>query len=385
MYFVHPQIKLNIKNFKPVFSCLFKKPNYKNIKEELSFYFPNKNFIFTDLGRTAMQIIIEKLNLKNSQMIVSAYTCDIFFEIFKKYNIQPIFLDIDLKTFNIKIEEIIKKITPKTKSILVCHTYGFPVDMKKIIFLAKRYNLKIIEDCAHSFGTKYKGKYLGNFGHASLFSLYKIFPSFRGGMLVCPKNWKIDLQKTSFNFRDLISFLNCFPVFAFLFKSFGSSVSGEIIAKKMLKKEKSAKLSEINRVSLNLFEYFLKKYNNKIEKRIELALFFQKELEKLGFKTQYPQDNSFGYFSALIPENLAQKRDKLVKELRKYKIFCTRIWHNPIILNPKVQREYNLNLVEFPNTIKIAKTIINFPLQNYFKRKDIKKIIDNLKYTLSKI
>jgi len=62
MYFVHPQIKLNGKNFLKIFSCFFRKPDLKN---KLSFYFPKKQIVFTDMGRTAFKIIIEKLNLEN--------------------------------------------------------------------------------------------------------------------------------------------------------------------------------------------------------------------------------------------------------------------------------------------------------------------------------
>ncbi|MCK4781694.1 DegT/DnrJ/EryC1/StrS aminotransferase family protein [Candidatus Parcubacteria bacterium] len=381
MYFVHPQIKLNTKNLKPIFNCFLKTPDLESLEDKLAFYFPNKKIIFTDMGRSAFQIIVEKLNLRNTQMLVPAYICDIFFPIFKKYNIQPIFLDINIKTFNIKIEEIEQKINPAIKSILIPHIYGLSNDMEKISLLAQKYNLKIIEDCAHSFDHKYNNKYLGNFGDAALFSLYKIFPTCRGGMIVLPVQNTVDLPKTRFSSRDFISFLNCFSLFAFLFKSFGSSAVGGSTAQKMIKKEKSFQPSRINKVSLNLFQYFLENEQKNLEKRIKLGLFFQNELKKLGFEIQNSQNNSFCYLSALVPENL--NRDVLVKKLRKYKIFCTRIWHTPIILNPEVQKKYNLNLAEFPNTIEIAQRIINFPLQSHYNKKDIENIINKLKLLIN--
>ena len=215
MYFVHPQIKLNKGNFKQIFGCFFKQPHLKTLKNLLSPIFPNKKIIWVDMGRTAFQIIIEQLNLKNTSMLVPAYLCDIFYPIFKKYNIHPIFLDANIQTFNSDIEEIERKITPDTKSILVSHIYGLPNNMRKIRFLADKHNIKIIEDCAHCFKAKQSGIYIGNFGDAALFSLYKVFPCFRGGMLVCPRDWNVDLEKTSFSFRDFISFLNCFPFWAY--------------------------------------------------------------------------------------------------------------------------------------------------------------------------
>jgi len=377
MFFVHPQIELKKQNIKPVFLNFLKSPNLNTLREKLSFYFPRKKIIFTDMGRSAFKIIIEKLNLKNSQILFPAYICDIFYPILKRYKIQPIFLDIDLRTFNIREDQIRKKITPQTKAIFVCHTYGLPVDIQKIKEITGN-QLSIIEDCAQSFGAKYKNIFVGNFGEAAFFSLYKQSPTFRGGLLVCPKDWEVKLSKTNFDFRDFISFLNSFSFFAFLFKMFGQD-----IAPKMIRKEKKSEPAEINKVSLNFFSYFLGNLANSLGKRINLALFFQEELKKLGFDVQESENNVFCYLSTLIPKSLEIKRDKFVKELRKYQIFSTRIWHTPIILNPEVQKEYQIRLKEFPNTIEAAKRIINFPLQNYYEKKDIEIMIKGIKRVLS--
>ena len=342
--------------------------------------FPNKKIIFTDMGRTAFQIIIEKMNLRNSSMLMPAYICDIFFPILKKYNISPILLDIELETFNLDILEIEKKITPDVKSILVPHIYGLPNDILKIKSLAKKHNLKIIEDCAHAFGAKHQGIYTGNFGDAALFSFYKIFPCFRGGMLVCPKNWEINLEKTKFSFRDFISLLNCFPSWAYLFKKFGNE-----IAPKMVRKEKYTNPARINKISLNLASYFSQNYKQNSEKRIKLALIFQKELKKMGFSVQNSENNIFCYVSALIPKNLENERDILVKKLNKDNIFCARMWHTPLALNSAVQKEYNLDIQDFPNTAETSRRIINFPLQNFYTGKDIEKMINILRKQMSTI
>jgi len=393
MYFIHPQIKFNMENLKNLFFSFFRSPDEKGL-EKMKLFFPQKELIFTDMARSAFRLIIEKMNLRNSQILSPAYICDIFFPIFKEYNLSPIFLDIDKKTFHIKIEDIEKKITPETKSILVCHTYGLPIDIGKIRAITNN-RLLLIEDCAHALGAAYNGIPLGNSGDAALFSLYKQFPSLRGGAAVfeipnpclsgrqaksqIPNKFQIPnskLIKTRFNLRDFVSLLNCFSPFAFLFKKFGGK-----IAPRMIREEKLKTPSQINQVSLNLFLYFLKNFEEDLERRIESALFFQKELKKLGFEVQMAKENVFCYLSALAPQNL--NRDKFVRELRKYGIFATRIWKDPIILNPKVQKEYKINLAEFPNTIEVAKRIVNFPLQNFYTKKDIEKMIFSIKKVLN--
>jgi len=376
MYFVHPQIEKE--KLLKSFSCFLKKPNLEKIKEKLSSFFPEKNLYFVDMARTAFRIIVEKLNLKNSEILFPAFICDVFYSILKEYNIKPVFLDIDLKTFHIKIDEIEKKISKRTKAILICHTFGLPVDFEKVYSKIQNSKIFVIEDCAHSFFAKYKNYFVGNFGVASFFSLYKQFPMARGGLLVCPKDWKLNLKETKFSLRDFISFLNSISFFSFLFKKFGQKV-----APKIMRKEKGKEFLAINNVSLNLFSLFLENFEKDLEKRKKLAIFYQEKLKELGFEVQEEKENIFCYLSALVPKNLTEKRNKIVKELQKRKIFCTRIWKDPIILNKEVQNFWKVNSKDYPNTIEAAKRIINFPLQSYYSKKDIEKIVLTLKEVLN--
>jgi len=373
MYFVHPQIKFNFNNLRRVFSAFFVSPDKQRLNE-IAGFFPRKEIVFTDMGRSAFRLIIERFNLQNSEMLVPAYICDIFYPIFKRYNISPVFLDIDPKTFSIKPEEITRKLTPETKSILVCHTYGLPLNIQAIRERLLKSTTKplIIEDCAHTLINK-----TGNSGDASFFSLYKAFPSLRGGMAVLP-NTGIPLPPSNFSLRDFISLLNSFTLFALVFKRYG----GEI-APKITRKEKSDSISGLNKVSLNLFLNFSDNFEKELEKRIDLAGLLKANLEGLGFEVQSSKNNVFTIFSALVPAGLKEKRDSIVRELRKSRVFCTRIWHTPIILNKDVQKEYKINLNDFPNTIDAAKRIINFPLQNFYSEEDIKKIVNAVKRAIA--
>ena len=100
---------------------------------------------------------------------------------------KPILADIDPETFNINPKNIEKKITKKTKAILIVHLAGLPCDLTKILKIAKKYNLKIIEDCAHAIESKYNNKHVGNFGNTGCFSFYstKNLTTGEGGMIIC--------------------------------------------------------------------------------------------------------------------------------------------------------------------------------------------------------
>ena len=338
MYFVHPQLQ-----FKNILALL-KPTSEEKLKHKLSKFFPNFNFVFTDLGRSAFQIAVKELDLEKSEMLVPAYICDIFLPIFEHYNIKPIYLDIDLKTFNIKLSEIETKITPQTKSILVCHTYGLPNDMDKILEIAKKYNLKIIEDCAHCFPSSTSGQV----GECAFFSLSKIMPTINGGLLVCKNSIKTELKRYKFRLRNIIKFLRLFPCLAKISEKFRS---GE----KTLATKKLSIPRQASKQSLKILNWYLDNFEEQISKRKEVAEYFHKKLQEIGF-----QSSGITYVSALVPKNI--DRDNLFNKLRKKNIFCSRIWHDPLFK-------------DLPNTLEASKRIINFPLQDWFGKKDIDKII----------
>ncbi len=99
---------------------------------------------------------------------------------------KPVFVDVDPKTYNMNPALIEEKITKKTKAILVVHIFGQAADMDPIMALAKKYNLKVIEDACESLGASYKGKNVGTFSEAAVFAFYanKQMTTGEGGMIV---------------------------------------------------------------------------------------------------------------------------------------------------------------------------------------------------------
>lgn len=97
---------------------------------------------------------------------------------------RPVFVDVDKNNWNIDVNEIESVITEKTKAIIAVHLYGHPCQMDRILALAKKYNLFVIEDCAEAHGAEYKGKRVGSFGDISCFSFFgnKIITTGEGGI-----------------------------------------------------------------------------------------------------------------------------------------------------------------------------------------------------------
>ena len=150
-------------------------------------YINRKYAIAVSSGTAALQLAVESLNLKKGEeIILPAFTIISCILPIIRMGIKPILVDSDLRTWNMNVDEIEPKISKKTKAIMVPHIYGLPVEMYKIIRIAKKHNLKIIEDSAEVLGLTYNKKKCGSFGDVSIFSFYanKHITTGEGGMVV---------------------------------------------------------------------------------------------------------------------------------------------------------------------------------------------------------
>ena len=139
-------------------------------------------------GRVALSACIYALDLQeNDEVILPGYTCVVVPNAFKYAGVKPVYVDIELDTYGPDIKEVKQKITSKTKAILLHHLYGLVCrDYEAILELAKKYNLRVIEDCAHATGAEYKGKKVGNWGDVGFYSSEqsKVFNTIQGGIAV---------------------------------------------------------------------------------------------------------------------------------------------------------------------------------------------------------
>lgn len=124
-------------------------------------------------GTDALHLSLKALGIGDrDEVITSPFTFFATAEAILYTGAKPVFVDIEPETYNIDISLIEKKITDRTKAILPVHIFGHPADMKAVMDIAAKYNLKVIEDCAQSFGASLNGRKTGSFGDAGCFSFY---------------------------------------------------------------------------------------------------------------------------------------------------------------------------------------------------------------------
>src|SRR5690606_25741436 len=141
--------------------------------------------LFVSNGTTALQLAIKALNL-SGEIITTPFSFVATTNSIIWQGCTPVYVDIDEYSLNIDPNKIEEAITSKTTAILATHVYGSPCEIDAIEAIAQKYNLKVIYDAAHCFGTKYKGKSIFEYGDISTTSFHatKLFHTIEGGALI---------------------------------------------------------------------------------------------------------------------------------------------------------------------------------------------------------
>ncbi|MBS1704507.1 MAG: DegT/DnrJ/EryC1/StrS family aminotransferase [Armatimonadetes bacterium] len=148
-------------------------PNVKAFEQEVAEYMGVKHAVALNSGTDALILGCSALGLKpGDEVITTPFTFFATGEAISHFHATPVFVDIDPTTYNLDLNQVEARITEKTTMILPVHLYGHAVDMDPLLALAKKHNLKVLEDCAQSFGSTYKGKKTGAIGEGGAFSFF---------------------------------------------------------------------------------------------------------------------------------------------------------------------------------------------------------------------
>ncbi len=275
----------------------------KEFEYKFSKFNERKYGIAVSSGTAALEIALKCLNLKkNSEVIIPTFSIISTALCVVKLGLKPILVDADLQNWNMIPNEIIKKINKKTKAIIITHIYGFPVDMKEILKIAKKRKIKIIEDAAEMIGQKYKNKKCGSFGDVSTFSFYanKHITTGEGGMILTND---VKIYEKCKSLRNL-----CFGEGN---KRFNHDDIGWNY--RMTNLQAALGCGQLNNIS------WILKRKREIGKRYHSKLKNNKSIFIQNLSNEYSK-NIFWIVGVLIRKKTNLKRDSLVKKMLNHKI-----------------------------------------------------------------
>lgn len=298
-------------------------------------------------GLDALNLIIRAYGFNNGdEIIVPANTYIASILAITQNGCTPVLVEPDIKTYNINPDLIEEKITSKTKAIMVVHLYGQAVQMEKIWQIAKKYNLKIIEDSAQAHGAIYQGKRCGNLGDASGFSFYP------GKNLGCIG----DGGCVTTNDDELAAKIKAL-------RNYGSDYKYHNIYKGV-----NSRLDEIQAAVLDTK---LKYLDNDNTRRRKIAKYYRENIKNAAviLPETYDENAHVWHIFAIR----TKERDRLQEYLKENGIET--LIHYPI--PPHKQDCYKeWNNLSYPVTEEIHKTILSIPISPVLTDNEVEKVVE---------
>ena len=331
--------------------------NTTKFEEKFKEYTNSKYSVTVSSCTAALHLSCLALGLKKGdEVIVPAMTHTATSHAVEYTGAKTVFIDIDLETGNIDPQKIEKKITKKTKAIIIVHMAGFACQIDLIQKICKKYKIKLIEDCAHSIGTKFKSRHVGNFGVSGCFSFYptKQITTGEGGMLVTNNK----------NFYNKIRKL----------KAFG-------IDKDINQRTKQGTYDVVSlgfNYRLTDFQSALglkqiENYKENLKKRHLLAKKYTKGLQNIQQVRCMPYSSDCSFFVFQI---FCKDRDKLLKEFKIKNIGVSIHYATPLPSMTYYKKKYNFKKINFKNAKNYADTNISLPIYPSLNFKELNKIVE---------
>jgi len=274
---------------------------------------------------------------------------------------KAVFTDTDPLSANMTLENIVDKITPKTKGIIPVHMAGLACDMEAIVKICDENNLILIEDCAHAIGTTYQKKHVGNFGLTGNFSFYptKQITTGEGGIVISNNEKIIEEIKK--------------------YKAFGIDTPPEQRQKPGVYDVQGLgynyRMTDFQ-AALGLGQ--MERYDQNVRKRRENALLYSKKLSEnkdLSF-TQFSMENSYFLFQVKINSKI--NRDAILFGLKENGIGVSIHYATPVPLMSYYRNKYGYTNKDFPNALEFAEQSISLPVHTKLNNDDIEYVCDSL-------
>lgn len=328
-----------------------RKKDYQALADYLSKRYEGKAVLCKN-GRSALCLALRAYFKPGEAIIVNGFTCYAVYEAVKAAKLVPIWVDINKDDLNFDLTDLEKKISKDVKGIIVQNSLGNPVDMKKIEALAKKHDLTIIEDLAHSAGVRYlDGREAGTVGAAAAFSFgkEKAIDTVSGGAVVlrAPYENKITVPTKLPKLSDHLR-ARFYPMLGAACRGMMVVRAGGVLMRLLVKihwVEKSAD----NKLDLE-------RKMSKFEARLALPKF--KNLRKSGEP-------------ALREFYLVQNRDEVLKKLRTARYFFDGFWYEKPVSPRRYYKRVHFPEAECPNAVFVSEHIINFP--TYYRRGELTK------------
>lgn len=331
-----------------------------------------ENSVAVSSCSTALQLVLSTYGLKEGdEVILPSFTWIATANAVEYTGAKPVFVDIDLGTFNIDVKKIEEKISSRTKGIIAVHLFGLCADMDALTSIAKKHNLFIIEDAACALGSFYKGRHCGTFGDYGCFSFHprKSITTGEGGMITTNDSERDSICRSLRNHgasdkKDLPFLLSDYESLGYNFRM--TDIQGALGVSQM------------------------KKIDFLISERKRIAQLYDENLKDINFLRIPKFDEGFihsyqSYVCLFSPEEINSsniesvynKRNDLMKRLDESGIMTRQGTHS-VAHQGYYKSKYNLNDTDYFASLIAEKCTIAFPIYPGLTEKEVAHISSSI-------
>jgi len=344
----------------------------------------NKEPIFTTSGRTSLYAILKSLNLpEQSKVGVPLYCCPVVFEAIRQANLVPEFIDINLEDHNLSVSDLKKK-EKLLSALVVVHMFGHPADMDAISNICK--DIPIIEDCAQSLFSKYKGFYTGFLSTASFFSFRsgKYLSAGEGSAIftrdpLLGKSLKrlIEDFNTWPKIRQIIHCTSTYIKSSFyrrpLYGIIGYPIGRVLDRKFNLTGKSGFKLNKIAASDIKIVNDRIENFLEKIKKQRENSFYFLERIKKPNVILPYEKENCWSnYYQFAVRFSRTEERNNYADFFLKNGIDTAKYLDDVI----DTARDFYNYRGDCPNTEDCSKKVLIIPNYYTLSKADLDHIVN---------
>jgi dTDP-4-amino-4,6-dideoxygalactose transaminase len=342
-------------------------PQVKAFEARLSEYFGGRPVRAFNSGTCTMEIALRIAGVKaGDEVITTPLTWVATSNVVLEVGARPVFVDVDPRTREIDLDKVESAVTPRTRAIIPVDLAGLPVDRDRLAAIAKRHNLRVIEDAAQSMGSTWKGRRIGSFGDFVSFSFHanKNITTTEGGCLVLNTEAEAKLAE-QYRLQGVV-------------RSGYDGMEVEVVGGKFNMTDVAARIGLGQLPHLDEFT---------VKRRLLARAYFE-ELAKpenaslgLGLPVADFTDSNWHMFQVVLPlDRMACPRARIIEELHAAGIGTS--VHYPAIHLFKLYRSLGWNEGNFPNAERIGGGILTLPLFPAMERDDVARAVEALAWAV---
>jgi len=335
-----------------------------------------RHCVLMNQGKAAFEQIVLAAGLQRSRILFPAFFPDDFVGVMRKYEITPVFVDVEPDTYHIDVRRITGSQLQGTRALVALHTFGLPFDGPMIRAFCDEHGLVMIEDCARALGASRAGALAGSFGHYALFSLPKCTPVRQGGIALSEKPLHANLRAASIGPTGFLHALTLvkFPLTSFVERGAYSLLADTPLYPREVGNYDPLPTRKFDRLGVVMLAGFMPHYQDAVAAKRRCAMRLREALQPKGFVFQADTGDHLYTAVAVEPPD-GYDADDLKQYLVDHGVKASAMWRGALGVSRLAHTAWGAGAEDSPVALGLSKRLIQLPVSRFQTPAETAKIV----------